>query len=261
MGINQSDIKKLFSLSAGRCNICRCSLIEDDVLIGEMAHVIARSSDGPRGIDGKSNINTYDNLILLCANHHKVVDSKPVDYSVERLLQIKKDHEEYVKTSLDNTSEHFADLSSLNTLFEYIPILKFRGMALGLPHKISIDFDARYMFEAFVQGNPQSYPFWDHSLTQYWSDFIHKMDKLNFWLNGNLRGVNLVNDDNMFSGEPFTNIYVSNNHGDIVLNKAALSWEQINLINENISNLVREFLHAHTTLVDYIRYNFKNIKW
>lgn len=261
MGINQSDIKKLFSLSAGRCNICRCPLIEDDVQIGEMAHVIARRPGGPRGINGKSNINTYDNLILLCANHHKVVDSKPVDYSVEKLLKIKKDHEEYVKRSLDNTSEYFADLSSLNTLFEYIPILKFRGMALDLPHKISMAFDARDMFEAFVRGNPQSYPFWDYALTQYWNDFIHKMDELDVWLSGNLRGTSLVSDDNMFSGEPFTNIYVSNERGCIVLNKAALSWEQINLVNANVSKLVQEFLCAHTALVDYIRYNFKDIKW
>ncbi|OOF12507.1 hypothetical protein BZG82_00865 [Salinivibrio sp. PR5] len=261
MGINQRDIKKLFSLSAGRCNICRCLLIEDDVQIGEMAHVIARSSGGPRGINGKSNINTYDNLILLCANHHKEVDSKPIDYSVEKLLKIKKDHEEYVKKSLDNTSDYFEDLSSLNTLFEYIPILEFRGMALDLPNKTSIDFDARDMFEAFLKGNPQSYPFCDSTLTQYWENFIYKMDELDVWLSGHLRGTSLVSKDNMFSGEPFTNIYVSKERGCIVLNKAALSWEQIDLVNENVSKLVQEFLYAHTALVDYIRYNFKNIKW
>ena len=261
MSINQTHIKKLFGLSAGRCNHCKCSLIEENVQIGEMAHIIARSSGGPRSIDGQSNINTYDNLILLCANHHKIVDSASNDYPVDYLKELKRSHEEYVKKNLDQTSEYFADLSALNTLFRYIPILQFRGMAIDLPNKVSFDFEDRNMFDAFVQGNPQSFPFWDHSLTNLWNDFIYKMDYLDLWLGGNLRGNDLVTNDDIFSGKPFINIYVDNDHGYMVLNKESLDWNQINLVNENVGKLRQDFVTSHSKLVDYIRYNFKDIKW
>jgi hypothetical protein len=36
----------------------------------------------------------YENLILLCSNHHVVVDDDPEAYTVERLIKMKNDHEQ-----------------------------------------------------------------------------------------------------------------------------------------------------------------------
>jgi hypothetical protein len=38
----------------------------------------------------------YENLILLCANDHTMIDKHINDYSVDRLLVIKNDHEQWV---------------------------------------------------------------------------------------------------------------------------------------------------------------------
>lgn len=61
---------------------CRRPLIRDatsddrEVLVGEIAHIVAQSQGGPRG-NAKvlgGNIDAYENLILLC---HELVDQLP----------------------------------------------------------------------------------------------------------------------------------------------------------------------------------------
>jgi len=76
---------------------------DDESLIGEECHIIARKKDGPRG---KSELSTeqrdkYNNLLLLCRNHHKVIDDQPSEYSVEKLHSIKDQHEKWVRESLE----------------------------------------------------------------------------------------------------------------------------------------------------------------
>ncbi len=56
-------------------------------MVSEIAHVVSRKPDGPRGnhtlpLDARDR---YDNLILLCEEHHKIVDANPEAYPVERL--------------------------------------------------------------------------------------------------------------------------------------------------------------------------------
>jgi len=64
-----------------------------------MAHVIARKKNGPRGSEkiDPAVRNKYPNLILLCPNHHDMIDKAPSSFSVDQILQWKKDHEERIK--------------------------------------------------------------------------------------------------------------------------------------------------------------------
>ncbi|HEY5177048.1 MAG TPA: HNH endonuclease signature motif containing protein [Terriglobales bacterium] len=99
MSIKDTDVKKLWGLSAGRCSrpgcdeLCIRFLTDDPTVIGEMAHIIAKSPDGPRGVsDGGSD--TYQNLILLCPTHHTEIDkAAPGTFSADVLLDWKKQHE------------------------------------------------------------------------------------------------------------------------------------------------------------------------
>ena len=56
MSISAKDVKKLWGLAAGRCSrpgcaeVCIKFLADDPTVIGEMAHVIAKSPAGPRGV-------------------------------------------------------------------------------------------------------------------------------------------------------------------------------------------------------------------
>jgi hypothetical protein len=107
MAINAKDIKKLWGLSAGRCSYPGCNLdcvqffdLSDPTVIGEMAHVIARSEHGPRGKSGGGS-DTYENLILLCPTHHTMVDRAPTGtFSEDLLFRWKRDHEGAVERAL-----------------------------------------------------------------------------------------------------------------------------------------------------------------
>ena len=100
----------LWGRAAARCAhpSCRKQLINDEdrsgegVLIGEVAHIVARNSSGPRG-DKDPPGRTLDdqaNLILLCRQHHTIVDRQPDRFPVPMLVQWKADHEAWVATQL-----------------------------------------------------------------------------------------------------------------------------------------------------------------
>ena len=78
-----------------------------NLLIGENCHIVAESEDGPRGksILTEEERNRYSNLILMCANHHIVIDNDPCNWPVEKLHQIKSDHELWIETQLTEIYE------------------------------------------------------------------------------------------------------------------------------------------------------------
>ena len=111
MAISPSDLKALLQKSGNRCAFPGCptllSIQESDdstVILSNVAHIVAQREDGPRGkfalpLDRRDE---ESNLMLLCPEHHKVVDSKPHLYSVERLRGMKENHEKLVQTALGN---------------------------------------------------------------------------------------------------------------------------------------------------------------
>ena len=91
------DIKLLWGRSAALCAfpLCRRRLVLDQTTvdpiatIGAMAHIVAHSKElqAPRvDITFPDYLrDRYDNLILLCDNHHKMVDLQPNTYTVDEL--------------------------------------------------------------------------------------------------------------------------------------------------------------------------------
>src|SRR6266404_246752 len=101
MAITDRTRKILWVKAGGRCSICQVQLVtegtdtDDPSVFGEEAHIVGQSPNGPRaGII--SDVDSYANLILLCRKHHKQVDDQVGYYTVERLKEIKRQHEEWV---------------------------------------------------------------------------------------------------------------------------------------------------------------------
>jgi hypothetical protein len=71
LAIGTETRKRLWARSGGRCAICRDRLIDStgavDTIVGEEAHIVARSAGGPRReyLRGEIDIDGYDNLMLL----------------------------------------------------------------------------------------------------------------------------------------------------------------------------------------------------
>jgi hypothetical protein len=107
-------LKRLFAVSGNRCAFpkCECHLVLEDTLIGEVCHIRAASDGGPRADSSQSSEQRhgYENLILLCANHHKVVDDDTEAYTVDRLVKMKKDHEARWAADPNEDVEHGAQV-------------------------------------------------------------------------------------------------------------------------------------------------------
>ena len=67
-----------------------------DTIIADICHIEAVESNGPRYNPTQSNEqrHSFDNLILLCPNHHRLIDTDPEKYTVEVLKKIKNDHQQ-----------------------------------------------------------------------------------------------------------------------------------------------------------------------
>ena len=107
MSISLKTHKILWAPSGGKCAICKNELVidpsnlnDDPSIVGDEAHIIARSETFTRGdVDSlqPEDRDHYSNLILLCKIHHKQIDDQPAEYTVEKLRNIKAKHEAEVK--------------------------------------------------------------------------------------------------------------------------------------------------------------------
>lgn len=93
-GPSEKTIRRLFALSGNICAFPSCSspIVETaGTITGEICHIKAQSVGGPRfdKTQSEQDRHAFDNLILLCRRHHKMVDAEPDVYSVDALQQIK----------------------------------------------------------------------------------------------------------------------------------------------------------------------------
>ena len=96
---SRPTVKRLFALSGNRCAYpaCQTRLVDRDTgsVVGEVCHIKGEKPSAPRYDSDKDDRTRhgFNNLILLCNVHHKVIDDTPVEYPVERLLAMKQEHE------------------------------------------------------------------------------------------------------------------------------------------------------------------------
>ncbi len=114
---SEKTVKKLFALSGNLCAFpgCGCKIVDSsssESIIGEICHIKADSPQGPR-YDLKQSERarqSYDNLILLCRNHHKIVDDDTKTYTVELLAAMKETHVKSFGRDENSTDAVFAKI-------------------------------------------------------------------------------------------------------------------------------------------------------
>ena len=110
------DVKRnLWFAAHGRCEFKGCNkclyvngVTMEECNISNFAHIIGDSANGPRGNkDSDALAKDPSNLILLCPECHKLIDSKQGEerYTVEILQAMKKEHEDRIElvTSIQPT--------------------------------------------------------------------------------------------------------------------------------------------------------------
>lgn len=106
----KATINILFGKAAGRCQFdgCNKSVLFDDITLAQynksnVAHIVASSPNGARGDPVRSHqlSDKLENLMLLCPDHHKLIDDYEADYPEERLLEMKESHEQAIAAQCD----------------------------------------------------------------------------------------------------------------------------------------------------------------
>ncbi|MDH6167120.1 hypothetical protein M2282_002269 [Variovorax boronicumulans] len=137
-GPSQRVAKRLFALSGNRCAFPKCGvqLVQEATILGEISHIKAASPNGPRYDPNQApaDRHDFDNLLLLCANHHKVVDDDEISYTVERLLIMKRSHESAIQPLTDDDASAGAKL--------FLSIGQSGGLVAGTVHAQTINIHA-----------------------------------------------------------------------------------------------------------------------
>lgn len=258
MSIPEKDVKILWAKAAGRCSMPDCrkiviaststSVPSQNTLIGENCHIIGEKNTekSPRGI---SNLplpdrNRYPNLILLCRNHHKIIDTDEKEWTTEKLHQIKSDHELWVETSLsdyeDEDDKWYSDLINLITekyilnQWEYICDHAFRNI-LAQDFADGISDVSQYIFKALF---PKTKLKLDKSIMNL--DF-HASKYINHYL-----GNSYLDDNNFYRARKFYKEINPNPNYHTDMEKYN-EWEKIS------TQLLFNFTHALNEFSDQVR--------
>jgi hypothetical protein len=110
MSVPLIELKILQIRSGNRCAFPACDALlvklsafgTHPVVTGEAAHIVSETPDGPRGkhVLAPGEHNKHTNLLFLCSPHHTEVDAQPEVYTVERLRQMKQDHEAAIERAV-----------------------------------------------------------------------------------------------------------------------------------------------------------------
>lgn len=97
-GPSATTIKRLFALSGNRCAFPGCgnSLFDQNgVLIADICHIAGAKPSAKRYDPSQTEDQRqgFSNLIVLCANHHRVIDSDELTYTRPALRDMKRVHE------------------------------------------------------------------------------------------------------------------------------------------------------------------------
>jgi 5-methylcytosine-specific restriction endonuclease McrA len=125
MSITDKTRKILWARSGNKCTLCKSNLVTlksepyTPIVVGEECHIISEAPNGPRHeLLYNYNYDNYENLLLLCSNCHKVVDEQANYFTKPRLKEIKNNHEEEIRATLEKS-----DPNNLFKTVEEITIL------------------------------------------------------------------------------------------------------------------------------------------
>lgn len=166
--IKANVLKALFAHSGNQYAYLGCGLpiFEDNNQItGECCHIEAYSPNGPRYNPALSDekCNEYENLILLCSHHHKIIDGDPKTYTVDVLQNMKNTHEKKYSASnlmlsetminqLRNSSQQFWENIKTIHVSDTTGLHREIDPSISLMELITIVDENFHVIEEFIKG-------------------------------------------------------------------------------------------------------------
>lgn len=124
--------RELFIMSGNSCAICGQILaeIDDNNIItycGNMAHIVGLKKGSARFDETKDEkyLNSFENIIIVCANCHTKIDTNVSNYTVKKLKKLKETHEKNVLLQANGivnraSNGGWIDFSTCHALYEYM---------------------------------------------------------------------------------------------------------------------------------------------
>lgn len=146
MALSDKDRKLLWAKAGGLCSfnygddVCMRKLIDneagDDTVVGEECHIVGDKKGSARYVEDFPERNSYSNMILMCRVHHKIIDDNESIYTIEKLRNMKKRHENKIKQQGPNLEGDrlLIENSSFNTSVQDADIAV--GMEVNRPTEI-----------------------------------------------------------------------------------------------------------------------------
>jgi hypothetical protein len=95
---SQSTLKRLCMLSQNTCAFTGCNDVlskPTGTITGDVCHIRAASKKGARfdPLQSEEARHSFSNLVLMCVEHHRIIDAEPLTYTTQILEKMKRDHE------------------------------------------------------------------------------------------------------------------------------------------------------------------------
>ena len=145
----------MWARAAGRCELCGKELdvahaFDELGNFAQVAHINAYSPGGARYKDGmtEDELNGFDNLMLLCHEHHKMIDDNADAYPEEVLIRHKEDWESSIAGFVGGLAPSRALVTTM--------LLPAGGMS---PHVTPTELSAALHGKGLYAANPKAYDF------------------------------------------------------------------------------------------------------
>jgi hypothetical protein len=181
---------QLWVAAGGRCEFNCCNkpldrnvLTQQALFLGQHAHIIADSPQGPRGNEALSKSLAHDpgNLMLVCAPCHTTIDRLEVHYDADLLRRMKRRHEDRIQRlyDIDETKDSTAVVLRHSIKRIHVPQFTDRDVQAAIltnsdfchapgAHMVQLDYRAR----AAREGDTA---YWLELVTQMRDDFDRQM--------------------------------------------------------------------------------------
>ncbi|MDD7776428.1 MAG: HNH endonuclease [Solobacterium sp.] len=196
----------LIARAGGRCQFkgCNRDLFIDEFTLekfnfSNMAHIIASSPNGPRGNDDSHKLSDdIDNLMLLCPEHHNMIDKYPEKYPTEKLVEMKTEQELKVAKLLDEMYFPESEIIAFEAKIKNIDdvsvdtklaceAMRQKGYKPAITNKRAIKIDSSYGYKS----------------PDYWKDVNHALEQK---FHSTIEGVFSSEPNTMFSVFPLAPI-------------------------------------------------------
>lgn len=252
--------KKLYSESAGMCNLCKAKVNE----INEISHIIACSPNGPRGNAEYSVefINSYENLILLCPICHRKVDGNPIGFPANYLINKKQEHIDFINSRFDTQSTHrVSDIFCIRAFIEYGELNKWVRYINHLPDQFDTNFlNLSYFIENLLLDCPSALPFNDYRLDKLWNE-LHDSHHQLFNLLIGYGEAKFIDNSNLQKQPHFVGVNTIGMQNIARLNTSYLSYVTLENLNISLEEKKNLFLEKYNNFIQFIKQNYPEINF